>query len=257
MRTKAADSLDQIHSHPGAQYINRAYQRSFSLNIFRGNTFELQARLHSYTHPDRSLELFLKKNKEEGLQAHREIIRLLHNFVCSAATLVEHTRNFVKENYLGSSVNREFTSRINREFSENGMTKFVHELRNYIVHRGLPPTTANLVMTQDPERSPGVVSTSSSYLLDVSILTEWDGWTKHARSYLARSGDNIDLKELVRNYATAVGKFHNDFDSLVAAHHQNDVEELKALRTSLGFDVLDPFSEESEIEGDDGSQQSS
>jgi hypothetical protein len=227
--------LDRIHNHPGAKYLNRAYQRSFSLNIFRGNTFELQARLDFYTRPEQHLELFLQKNEELGRQAHREIIRLLHNFVCSAVTLVEHTRNFVKGHYLGSSVNREFTARINREFAENDLTKFVHELRNYVVHRGLPPTTANLKLEQDPVRAPGEVKSESSYLLDVTTLVTWSGWTSSAKRYLVNCGENIDLKELVRAYATAIDRFHHEFDTLLEVHHQQDLQKLKALQERTRF----------------------
>ncbi len=235
MRTKAANGIDQILDHPGAQYLNRAHERTFSLNIFRGNTFELQRRLAGYTHPDHHLELFYQKNAEKGRQAHREIIRLLHNFVCSAVTLVEHTRNMVKSNYLGSRINQQFTARVNRDFAENQLTRFVHELRNYFVHKGLPATKNELKLESNPSNGSDTFNAASSYYLDVAALSKWDSWTKPAREYLFECGQRIDLKELVRNYAATVEVFQKDLDLLLSVHHERDVLALKSLQEELGL----------------------
>jgi hypothetical protein len=47
-------------------------------------------------------------------QIMRVVNRLFHNFLAGAMTLVDHTRVFDDEFYLGTPVKKEFPNRVNR-----------------------------------------------------------------------------------------------------------------------------------------------
>ena len=225
VKTEFGHIHDKLMSLPGAKFLNRKHERSFLHNIFDGNVFEFQLRIHSYTLPDRGLELFFEKNLQEGRQAHREIVRLLHNVVCSAATLVEHTRNFIKEHYLGTAVNQEYAKLVCVNLAENDLVKFVHDLRNYFVHKGLPPVLNELHMEQDPESPSNGATINVSFYLNVRDLEVWSGWTNQSRNYLKSHATRIEIGKIVREYSRLVQNFHTDLDSVLEKHHEEDIQE--------------------------------
>ncbi len=53
-----------------------------------------------------------ESNREAGNQAHREINRFVHNFAAGAMTLVEHTRVLIKQNYLDTIMQEDYTERV-------------------------------------------------------------------------------------------------------------------------------------------------
>src|SRR5690349_3106692 len=93
------DPVSEIRSSPGMMHINRSHHRTFSLNIFRMNAQELIELSRRVSDPDEALRLWSVENREANLQTHREVTRLVHNFVAAALTLVDHTRVFMREYY--------------------------------------------------------------------------------------------------------------------------------------------------------------
>jgi len=134
-------------SSKGVEYLNHAYYRSFSLNIFAGNTESLLQALNKLGDPMEYAKSLSSGDSESRHQVLREVSRLFHNFLAGAMTLVDHTRVFVDEFYLGTEVHKEFKARVNREFAQNPLTRFVQDLRNYMIHRGLPPLNRHLTIT--------------------------------------------------------------------------------------------------------------
>jgi hypothetical protein len=54
------------------QFLNRAHQRTFSLNIFRMNAQELIDITRRVSDPDEGIRLMSQNNRAASLQAHRE-----------------------------------------------------------------------------------------------------------------------------------------------------------------------------------------
>lgn len=100
-------------SSKGVEYLNHAYYRSFSLNIFRGNTDSLLQALNKLDDPMEYAKSLSSGDLESRHQVLREVSCLFHNFLAGAMTLVDHTRVFVDEFYLGTEVHKEFKARVN------------------------------------------------------------------------------------------------------------------------------------------------
>ena len=79
-----------------------------------------------------------QEHKEAGTQVYKEVNRLFHNFLSSAKTLIEHTRIFMDTHFKNTSVNKEYTHKIKMEFSQDDLSRFIQDLRNYMLHQGLP-----------------------------------------------------------------------------------------------------------------------
>lgn len=216
-------------SSKGMEYLNRAHSRSFTRNIFTGNATELMRALSSLTDPAEYAKSLGDEDLSKTHHIMREVSRLFHNFLAGAMTLVDHTRVFVDDFYLGTSVNKEFKSRVSRNFSDNKLTRFVQDLRNYMVHRGLPPLQRHLTMKPIEGGQPGLATAQTGFQLPTADLQEWKNWKSDSKKFLDEAGENIDLISLVVRYRIVIETFHNEFDELLREYHKDDLEYLAAM----------------------------
>ncbi|MFL9671129.1 hypothetical protein WIX39_029635 [Variovorax sp. AB1(2024)] len=229
----ATDLLQQISDSAGTRYLNRAYQRSFSLNVFQMNAVELMGAVQRIRDPDQAIALMMEKNQEAGRQAHRELNRYVHNFVSSALTLVEHTRVFMRKHYAGTELLATYEEQAKASFAESAVAQFVQGLRNYMLHRGLPNSSMFMNFTANPGAKDGSGSARTGVRYGTASLLDWKDWKPVARVYLERAGEHLDLHEFVQEYLTLVNQFHGWLDATLAAHHQSDLEELDQIQAQF------------------------
>lgn len=61
---------------------------------------------------------------------------------------------------------------------------FFHDLRNYTLHRALPPVSY-YVRLPDPGEDAGI---DAEVRLDVASLQDWDNWRRHSHEVLRKAG---------------------------------------------------------------------
>lgn len=229
----AADLLQQITGSAGTGYLNRAHQRSFSLNVFQMNAVELMEAAQRIKDPDQGVALMMEKNHEAGRQAHRELSRHVHNFVSSALTLVEHTRVFMRTHYAGTDILAVYEKQVTETFAQSPVAQFVQGLRNYMLHKCLPNSSMFMKFTTNPGATDGSGTAETGVHYDTSSLLDWGEWKPLARDYLKQVGEHLDLYEFVQEYLTRLNQFHGWLDGVLAAHHQSDLQELGQLQAQL------------------------
>jgi hypothetical protein len=226
------DLLNKIHSSAGMVHLNRKKQRSFSFNIFLENSQELLDITYQVRDPGEGLRLWNVLNREENDQTHRVVNRRFHNFLAAAKTLVDHTREFIREHYGLSSFMEIYGRRVSAEFQDRPVIKFVEDFRNYMLHRGLPPSSMFLHIENNPEAGEGAnIVTGVHY--DTSALLEWSGWTAPAKQYLADSGTKIEIHTFVNEYINIITNFHQWLDSELDGFHADDLRELWKLQAEF------------------------
>lgn len=137
-----------------------------------------------------------------------EVVRLLHNYLASAFTLVDHTRILAKDLYLSTDFWEEYEAKTKDMFDDSSLAQFVQRLRVYMLHRALPFTSLTLRMHAQPQ------SELDCFVnLDLARLRLWDGWNHGAREYLNRAEERVRLDELVAAYASLVTEFHDWFST--------------------------------------------
>lgn len=228
----------RIHSSPGMKFLNDLHARSFSLNIFQMNALELMEATRKVRDPDLGPPLMFEANREAGQQAHRELNRHIHNFVASAKSLVDHTRVFLKVSYAESPVLETIQLKIKSIFSESPVTAFVHDLRNYMVHKGLPNSHMFLEWHQDPSAGSGPQVTSG-IRFDTQSLAEWSSWTAPARRYMEQCGEHIDIHRFTDEYVVAVTRFHAWLEHTLREHHSAELAELEDLHMQVSVQNSD------------------
>lgn len=233
-----AEAYRAVRESAGLAFVNRAHARSFSLNILQMNALDLLEALRRVQDPETGLRLMGQTHREAGTQAHRELSRHIHNFPASAHSLVDHTRVFLNAYYKGSEAQAQFGLAVSATIERTPAIKFVHDLRNYMLHRALPDTQMFFEMRQDPDHPETGLQTFSGIRISTASLLEWDGWTAGSRRYLSGTGEYVEIDALVDTYMTAVNALQAGLDQALQDHHAQDLMELSRLEAKLNrFDV--------------------
>jgi hypothetical protein len=166
--------------------------------------------------------------REETNRQHREILRHFQNFVASALALVEATRRWT--NSLRARFPEfyaEYEGRVAAEFSEAVDHLLVQDLRNYMLHRGLPLSASQGSFTlrlnfKDGEQADRI---DWAIVLDLEGLRQWDGWRSGSKAYLATCSEDVNLLSVVEPYHKRVMAFYDWFYQRLEALHAADVAE--------------------------------
>jgi len=97
----------------------------------------------------------------------------------------------------------EIHEQIERRFAKDDDHHIANGLRNYSLHHGILPITADLKVIQQ-----GVEIKSGGFKLSTNELLKWDRWTGKERTIIARMGKTIDVGELATRYYSKVEKFY-------------------------------------------------
>lgn len=252
-RARSPSEINQaIRDSAGMHFLNQEHSRSFSLNIFRANARELIEALRHVSDPEHGLRLMSVDNREAGTQAHREVSRRIHNFVAAAKTLVDHTRVFIEGHYDQSDFLREYNAEVKRRFSENQMAKFVHDLRNYMLHKGLPNSAMFVEYSRNPEQPDQPARLTTGVRLSAKDLREWNGWTAPARAYLCTVKGELEIENIVRAYLSHVEEFQSWLRERFNEIHSDDISKLQLLHEELASSEgeIEELREEGGVEED-------
>ncbi len=219
----------ELHASPGMIYFNRRKLRAFSVNIFQSNFTELINACDMIENPQIGLQLMSEEHRgTSGLQAHMEVMRLFHNFLASAKSLIDHTRVFVEEYYINSALKQTYQQKINTDFAKDPLMKFVQDLRNYMLHRALPQGSMSLTIKRNTETgSHDMVSTVS---IDKKKLLLWENWTKPSLSFITAADSEIKISTLSTAYGEKVLAFSEWLDSELQRHHESDIKAFEMLQ---------------------------
>ncbi len=212
------------------EHINRTHGRTFSLNVFRMNAQELIEITRRVSDSDEGLRLMSQNNREAGKQIHREVNRRLHNFVAASLTLIEHTRVFMRERYTGTVVFELYQAKVAAEFSNEPLARFLQDLRNYMLHKGLPESTMFLAYESNPQMPDGGGELTTGIRYNANILLAWDGWKAPAKTFIENAGEYVDIHAFVDTYTDKVILFHEWLQNELDRFHAEDLAQLQALQ---------------------------
>lgn len=199
-----------------------------SYKIFVGNYKALRYALDRYNEPDVALKLWDIKNRQHLEEFQHEVIRLFHNFLAAARSLVDHTRKYSRDFYRNHPFLEEYQTEIDKRFKQSDICRFVEDLRNYTLHVGLPST--HMVIEANNEGAPHIRSDVS---LDLQSLLHSGRMSALSRQYIRGTGKTASLKEVVESYADLVADFHRWFYKEQLRIHADSLAELRKLMSAL------------------------
>ena len=187
---------------------------------------EITRRVHD---PDEGLRLMFLQNREAGQQTHREVTRRVHNFVAAALTLVEHTRIFMREHYSDTPVFDRYQAKVDAEFAQEPLVRFVQDLRNFMLHNGLPNSEMYLHFESNPDLPQGGTMETGIHIKAAPLL-EWKKWAAPARTFIENSGEFVDIRTFAEVYTDRIVAFHDWLQGELDQFHRADLDELRALQ---------------------------
>ncbi len=201
MGKRCMDLSDELWQMPEHKLYRDLQEVDISIEIFHRNYVAFDTLLTFLASDERADRLFVVRNHDRFLQAGKEVVLYLHNYVASALSLVDHSRN-VYEGRLNKSIQPfpGYKERIDKEFDNDPLARFVLCLRQYCQHHKAP--SINVLMTYSGERFVKKVQ------LPLSSLLTFTRWNSKAKAYLSTIEDGVDIQQVATKYHDKVMAFH-------------------------------------------------
>jgi hypothetical protein len=179
----------------------------YSIQLLERNFRELDLYLTRITYPPTALPILAVGQRWRLQDAMLEVTFLLHNYVASAQSLVDHSRVLYRRLFEPKGLLPEYQPEVDARFVNHPLTQFVLKLRQMVQHYMLPNVHHQTSLAQRPQGG----TMQIALLLEREDLRRFDSWNVPARQYLDSAGDVIDIHELIRAYHQHVLMFYEWF----------------------------------------------
>jgi uncharacterized protein (DUF736 family) len=206
---------EQILAMPGFAALVKLKRLNRIAKIFHGNAEALLGHLRRM---DDLGQMLATTTDQQALQEFgAETERHLHNYVAAAQSRVDLLRRFKRED-MPEGLREEYQQRIDDEFKDAPLHKFIIDLRILMLHVRLPVSSTRETWERDGPWTFRVMLDSAD------LLERWDKWSPEARQYIEASGESIDLRRTVGTYAGQVTAFDRWLAEGISTQHQEDIE---------------------------------
>lgn len=193
---RVGDALD-------SEAAKNVHRLGFSFAVLQRNHIELTLAIRYLTSRKVAHEMIGVDDRWHRQEGMGEVLSLLHNYVASAKSLVEHSRRIHGKAYQPKELREECGRQIQARFVSDPLIQFVHDLRNMALHYRLP----TLRMTTSIQSGEMAVRLQ----LVRADLEEWKEWTAHSKVFLGNAAEKIDLLETVDGYHSRVTAYYRWF----------------------------------------------
>jgi hypothetical protein len=199
--TSLLATMHELADMPEKQIVDQLQLLRTSVYVFSRNHAELMRFLDFCEHDPTNQDLWHMTTIEKQKSVARESVRLLHNFVASVASLVDHTRAMYQLLHKDGSF-PEYQREVSKRFVRDPLIQFVQNLRNYLLHVQSPFITYST--TLDFKTGQAIIRLG----LDVGGLKAWDGWNSAAKQYLDGAEKLVHIPTVVSQYEKRVRDFY-------------------------------------------------
>lgn len=227
------DLRNELVAMPEYKLMLRIETFRLSLAILKGNYDELRKLLLFHADMPKALPLWDVENRDKLHAFQTEVTRLLHNFVASAMSLIDHSRVLYRELYEPKGRFPEYKEELERRLTRNPLASFVICLRQYFQHYKAPIVFSKMRWSRE---SPMF---DSKLKLNKVELEGFSSWKSPARKFLAKQEDSIDLLNLVEEYYALVMEFYKWFGGRQEEIHSEEFERVDAKQRDLAKLVRD------------------
>lgn len=237
-RPSILDLQDELHSTTWYRVYQHLQRLDSSIYAFEVNFLELLKVGKFLCNPQASSPLTRLMHHDILGRCLQEVIRLLHNYVAAAKSLVDHTRRCSRSIGGEGHPILDYQDRVDQFFSGDPLTHFVQDLRNYFLHYELADVAMTVSFSADGPTYTQVLT------LSVETLARWDGWSAPARKYMEEAGETVDTVKAVELYRDRVrefcGWFHQSVLKLFESERNEYAEKegrLLRLQLDMGLNI--------------------
>src|SRR5215218_6467648 len=154
-----------------------------------------------------------------------DVIRLFHNYLAGALTLLDHMDTLRDTLYGDEGFSEEYQARWEERIGGPALPHFMEDLLVYMLHQGLPFALAELNFGSMGSG----VEVDSAIRLDVDRFKDWEHWSEKGREYLGALSGKAKLHGLVKEYADTVAGFYQWFVLRQSELHRDSLERFEEL----------------------------
>jgi hypothetical protein len=215
----------EIRTSEGHQIRNGINLLRKSYLIFDANYQNLKHVLEEFEQPTVFLRLWEEKDSHKLDLYINEVVRYFHNYLAGAVTLLDHTRAFMEDTHQEAAFAGEYQRRMNQQFDNSPLPRFMQDLRHYMLHKELPFALAELNFG----REGGDMELISAIRLDVTKLRDWQDWSEKGREYLVTLDDKVRLSAIAKEYSSVIAGFYKWFGPQQSELHHEALRRLEGL----------------------------
>lgn len=210
-----------IREHPGFPAHSKLLALQQSLNIFLDAVSEFFSSIKAFQIDAESPLFWTRPFSETFNKRELAIRRGVFAAATTAMALVDHSRR-VKNTF--SAVREEYDNQIGKVFDEHEH-RFVQCLRDCVCHIRM--------IESDWQTTYSASGKNTQFLLRRVTLLGWNGWNAHARTFIDRNPDGIDIERLFTVYRQRVQQFQEWFQIEVAKASEPELSEYREYEKTL------------------------
>lgn len=210
----------QIYSTEGYKINSIMRALDMSIQIFKKNYQEFFNLIKTFDNPVYNLFFWGdgQDSKQMRVDFQIEIYRTFTNFESSAASLIDHSRNFVKKD-IKDTIKDKYENKKNEYFVKNKLASFVKDLRNYLIHREYPNIKISTQFTDG----------NNEFTIEKAELMKWSGWTSNSKSFFAEQSEEISVVLIVETYYKLVVEFYEWLFNELREEYKEEYAEVNKL----------------------------
>ncbi len=211
--------VNKMESSKGYEILQKERHLLISNYVFHKNAKDLANLIKKY---EKDLSIWDINNRMKLEEMQHEFLRLLHNYLSSAFSLVEHT--YVFKDKLKNIEFTKFYEENSENFKIDEVLNFIKDLRRYAQHYKLPFSSAVLSFKASDKKDEKGTS-KQELLLPLNELLQWERWSSPSKSFLKKQSKNINLKDVIAEHYGKISKFYKKIYEKINVLYKREIEE--------------------------------
>ncbi|MEC3974874.1 hypothetical protein [Amycolatopsis sp. H20-H5] len=210
----------ELRGSPGYRGLALVDRVKRTAYVFQANVAQYQAFVAQLQDPGFSLPIMEVKNPgaHDGMLSEAE--RLLHNVLTALSTRVDHQRRFMEKHFAADiEFTKAYKDNVAATFNGDMQAVFLKGLRNYMAHRDLPVGQSSSTMS--------ATVYEIKLVLPCEPLLRWERWNSDAKSWIERCGAEIDIADVVADYARKVEIFDQWLADQISHKYAVEIQEYR------------------------------
>jgi hypothetical protein len=214
----------KITGHPGKPVFDALKVYDMSKFILDGNSSQL-----------RQLICLLEDRKDpaqiSGIDRRShlqwlfgDVNRNFHNFLTAIATLVDHSRNLMKKNFVKPEHRAEYQIKVEAIFASDPLAQFLKKCRNYITHYAIPQ-----IGLEEQFGLTGAGVESIELFIDLDHLETSFDWSAPSRQFIESNRPQIRMLKLVDDYELKSKSFYSELMLTFEKHLGRELSEVRSM----------------------------
>jgi len=208
---------DEFAKTKGAEVSRRLDWLDYCLFIFEENYRSVDT-YSTYTE-EQEVAVQMFADRDYAAKVQGTFVRHLHNFLVSSKSLVEYTRESIREWYAGSDLLRTYEDQVRKTFVNDPLVSFIEDLRNYCVHKSPIGIFTHHQLGNDKV-------SNLTYIHKKSIL-DWSNLSADGKRFLLQFHADIPIMEPIAAYRDKVVGFRRWLGQELKNYHAKDIHESK------------------------------